>query len=313
MLLREYLEQGLTKTALAVKLGLSRRTIHHWIETGQLDRDLDNEAVLYKKRPSTPRKIAPYCEIIHSRLEAFPELSAERVYRELRAAGYEGGYTQVKEYVRKVRPRPAPEPVVRFETLPGHQAQVDFAHFRFPWGRRWALLLVLGFSRAASCRSTRHATGVLGTWRGLLVRLFSNIRSIVLDAIAFARNLCRSRRSSLRSLSSVSRRPVGGLRRRRHAGERVRAPGSSSDARAMAWRRSGVPHVTAYWLMSSPTASHAARLTASGAGQLGNPWDKLTLIVGMTEPGHLSNDRLGKAVGAASCRELRHGDHYALM
>ena len=34
VLLREYLEQGLTKTALAVKLGLSRRTIHHWIETG---------------------------------------------------------------------------------------------------------------------------------------------------------------------------------------------------------------------------------------------------------------------------------------
>ena len=51
----------------------------------------------------------------------------------------------LKEYVRKVRP--APEPVVRFETPPGHQAQVDFAHFRFPWGRRWALLLVLGFSR----------------------------------------------------------------------------------------------------------------------------------------------------------------------
>ena len=102
VLLREYLEQGLTKTALAVKLGLSRRTIHHWIETGQLDRDLDNEAVRYKKRPSTPRKIDPYCGIIHSRLEAFPELSAERVYRELRATGYEGGYTQVKEYVRKV-------------------------------------------------------------------------------------------------------------------------------------------------------------------------------------------------------------------
>ena len=59
VLLREYLEQGLTKTALAVKLGLSRRTIHHWIETGQLDRDLDNEAVRYKKRPSTPRKNRP--------------------------------------------------------------------------------------------------------------------------------------------------------------------------------------------------------------------------------------------------------------
>jgi transposase len=46
-----------------------------------------------------------------------------------------------------VRPTPAPEPVVRFETPPGQQAQADFAEFRFPWGRRWAFLVVLGYSR----------------------------------------------------------------------------------------------------------------------------------------------------------------------
>jgi transposase len=37
--------------------------------------------------------------------------------------------------------------VVRFETPPGLQAQVDFAHFPLPWGRRYALLVVLGYSR----------------------------------------------------------------------------------------------------------------------------------------------------------------------
>src|SRR5581483_4458403 len=42
---------------------------------------------------------------------------------------------------------PEPEPVVRFEPPPGHQAQVDFATFQFPWGRRHALLVVLGSSR----------------------------------------------------------------------------------------------------------------------------------------------------------------------
>jgi hypothetical protein len=36
---------------------------------------------------------------------------------------------------------------VRFETPPGHQAQVDFAECRFPWGKRFALLVVLGCSR----------------------------------------------------------------------------------------------------------------------------------------------------------------------
>ncbi|HET9948660.1 MAG TPA: IS21 family transposase, partial [Longimicrobiales bacterium] len=63
------------------------------------------------------------------------------------AAGYEGGYTQLKEYVREIRPRPPEEPLVRFETAPGRQAQVDFADFTFRWGKRYALMVVLGYSR----------------------------------------------------------------------------------------------------------------------------------------------------------------------
>jgi transposase len=93
------------------------------------------------------RKIDPYVGIIRTRLAEFPKLSAVRLYQEICKAGYDGSYTQVRDYVRAVRPRPEPEPVVRFETLPGHQAQVDFAHFTTPWGKRWALLAVLGFSR----------------------------------------------------------------------------------------------------------------------------------------------------------------------
>src|SRR5262249_60394797 len=69
-----------------------------------------------------------------------------------RAAGYAGGYTQLKAFVRRVRPTPAPDPVIRFETPAGRQAQVDFARFRFPWGIRYALLVVLGYSRLLWCR-----------------------------------------------------------------------------------------------------------------------------------------------------------------
>jgi transposase len=147
VLLRHYLEQGMTKTAVAERLGVSRRTVHHWIETGQLDRDVSERTVRYGPRPPVPRKIDAYKEIIVSRLAEYPELAAKRLFDEIRAAGYEGGYTQVKEYVRKVRPRPPEEPVVRFETPPGRQAQVDFADFRLPWGKRFALLVVLGYSR----------------------------------------------------------------------------------------------------------------------------------------------------------------------
>jgi transposase len=147
VLLRHYLEQGLTKAELARTLGVSRRTVYHWIDTGQLERELDDDPVRYRARPPVERKIDRYCPIILARPNEYPKLSATRRHDEIRAAGYAGSYTQVKEYVRQVRPIPAADPVVRFETPPGLQAQVDFAEFRLPWGKRFALLSVLGYSR----------------------------------------------------------------------------------------------------------------------------------------------------------------------
>jgi hypothetical protein len=52
VLLREYLQDGWSKTELATKLGIGRRTIHYWIATGQLDRELDGETVHYTARPA---------------------------------------------------------------------------------------------------------------------------------------------------------------------------------------------------------------------------------------------------------------------
>lgn len=147
MLLRHYLEQGMSKSAIAEQLGIGRRTIYHWIETGQLDRDVDAEAVRYKPRPPVTTKLAPYEDYIRGRLEDFPKLTAVRLFEEVQAAGYPGGYTQVKEFVRRARPRPPVEEVQRFETPPGRQGQVDFAHARLPWGLRHGLVVTLGFSR----------------------------------------------------------------------------------------------------------------------------------------------------------------------
>lgn len=147
VLVRHYLEQGLSKAEVARQLGVSRRTVYHWIETGQLDRELDDATVRYAPRPLVARKIDPFRGIIEARLSEFPKLTATRLFDEIRAAGYAGGYTQLKEYVRQVRPAPASDPVVRFETPPGQQGQVDFAEFRLPWGKRYALVVVLAYSR----------------------------------------------------------------------------------------------------------------------------------------------------------------------
>ena len=152
MLLRHFLEQGKSKSALARELGVSRDTIHRWIRTGDLDRDLDQQPMVYGPRRPVPTKLDRFRPILETRLTAFPELSAVRLFEEIRAAGYTGGYSQLKAAVRQLRPVPSLEPMVRFETPPGRQGQVDFAEFRFPWGKRYALLVVLGYSRVLWCR-----------------------------------------------------------------------------------------------------------------------------------------------------------------
>jgi transposase len=89
-------------------------------------------------------------------LQKFTQLTAVRLFEEVSAAGYAGGYSQLKAYVRAVRP--PPEPVVRFETPALQQAQVAFAEFRLPWGQCRALLVVLGYSRPLWLRFYRQQT-----------------------------------------------------------------------------------------------------------------------------------------------------------
>ncbi len=55
-------------------------------------------------RPPVAHKLDPCKGIIDARLEAFPELSARRLFDEVRAAGYAGCYESVRNYVRGARP-----------------------------------------------------------------------------------------------------------------------------------------------------------------------------------------------------------------
>lgn len=85
----------------------------------------------------------------------FPELTGQRLWREIRELGFSGGYSTVTEFLRDVRPAAAPALFERrFETPPGRQAQADFAFFRVPFTDEpgperivWLFSLVLGHSR----------------------------------------------------------------------------------------------------------------------------------------------------------------------
>ncbi len=82
---------------------------------------------------------------MQDRLAEYPDLSGTRLFAECRAADYTGRISRLRVFVAGLRPPPTPP--VRFETVPGHRAQVDFAHCRLPWGVRYALVVVLGHSR----------------------------------------------------------------------------------------------------------------------------------------------------------------------
>ena len=119
MLLKHYLEQGMSKAELARRFQLGRRTTHYWIESGQLDRELKAGAGGYARRAPIKHKLDPFKRIIEARLEVYPKLTVRRLYEEVRAAGYPGSNSSVRDYVRHIRPREKADPVVRFETPPG--------------------------------------------------------------------------------------------------------------------------------------------------------------------------------------------------
>ncbi|MDE2806562.1 MAG: helix-turn-helix domain-containing protein [Gemmatimonadota bacterium] len=104
LLMRQLLEHGLSKTVVARRLGISRRTLYNWIDEGELERDPEDRELQYGPRPPRPSILDPYKARIDARLAECPGLSVVRLLEEVRAAGYPGSYGSVKRYVRAVRP-----------------------------------------------------------------------------------------------------------------------------------------------------------------------------------------------------------------
>ena len=112
-------KQGLSKRAIARRLGISRDTVSKYWDGSPL------ETVSYGPRP---KLVDPYQNYIIKRLEKYPELSADRLFDEIRARGYKGSARTLRRYVASIRPQKHRE-YKPFETLPGEQAQADWGHF----------------------------------------------------------------------------------------------------------------------------------------------------------------------------------------
>jgi transposase len=99
------------------------------------------------------RVLEPYIPFVDETLARYPKLVSTRIHDMLVERGYQGSIRTLRRYVRVARPAPRNEVFLRIETLPGEQAQVDWAHvgsLAVPGGRRplWAFVMVLAYSRA---------------------------------------------------------------------------------------------------------------------------------------------------------------------
>ena len=156
MMILDLHRQGLSVSAISRACGIDRKTIRKYIERGM-------EAPAYTPRAPRATVIDPYAEFLRQRVTAYPGLTGQRLFRELKALGNEGGYTMVKVFLSDVRPPAEKGYEVRFETPPGEQAQVDFAQFQVVFADEpsqtrvvWLFSMVLGCSRLIWARFVAH-------------------------------------------------------------------------------------------------------------------------------------------------------------
>jgi transposase len=172
---------------IAEQLGLHHTTVQ---------RVLRQTGVQAKEISTRPSMADPFAGFIVEQLEKYPRLCASRLYEMVKARGYPGGADHFRRVVGRHRPRKPAEAFQRLRTLPGEQAQVDWAHFgKMQVGRAervlWAFVMVLSFSRQVYLRFflgasmpffLRGHVDALGFFGGVpRVLLYDNLKSAVLE------------------------------------------------------------------------------------------------------------------------------------
>ena len=141
---------------IAGSLNISRWRVKRVIHDHQQSRDIDSGTPVNSQLPAPTRQRSSKLDAFESRiiqlLKRYPNMTATRVWEELKREGYDGGYTILRQRVKQLRAKPTKPLTVRFETAPGEQAQMDWAVYDLDFtqeGRRRVNLFsyILGYSR----------------------------------------------------------------------------------------------------------------------------------------------------------------------
>jgi transposase len=154
---------------------------------------LQSLAAAAAKPSGPPPALEPYREWIAELFNKGVDMTV--IYDRLRKErGYGGSYSAVRRYVKRLK-LVTPEAVLRVETAPGEDAQVDFGYAgklydpaRGLWRKAWLFVMTLGFSRHMYAEIVFDQT--ITTWIALHVRAFEFfggvVKRVVLDNLKAA-------------------------------------------------------------------------------------------------------------------------------
>jgi len=141
--------EGRSIRELQRQFQIGRNTVRRILRAHE-DRRNNGHDVL-KEKQKRASKLDAFEAEIKRLLEKYPRITCVRIFEELKDAGYAGGISILKERVADMRV-PNREPVIRFETEPGEQGQMDWSPYTISFRRTGKCQVqcfsyILGFSR----------------------------------------------------------------------------------------------------------------------------------------------------------------------
>ncbi|WP_456374135.1 IS21 family transposase [Methanocaldococcus sp.] len=138
-------KQGYSMRAISRMTGIDRRTISKRLKENKYK---PREKVLHKS------KLDPFKEYIKERIvSGLPErIPSTVIFQEILEMGYEGKIRILQSYMSKLYNNFLEfkeEKLIRFETSPGEQAQVDWTLIKGGKNKIYAFVMILGYSRYA--------------------------------------------------------------------------------------------------------------------------------------------------------------------
>lgn len=115
---RLHLIEGISKRKIARLMRMDKKTVRRALLMEE-----------YKPRASSfrrPSKLDPYKKDIEEFIKRYGSVNTMRIYEEIKKQGYTGKITILRDYLSGVK-NSKYEAYIRIETLPGEQAQVDWA------------------------------------------------------------------------------------------------------------------------------------------------------------------------------------------